>query len=295
VDVAQIEEVDVIWDKPALHDCISPDQHHSFDYCIASHVIEHIPDPIRFLRSLETLFTPRGLLSLAVPDKRFCFDAFKPISTTADWLAAHSAHRSGLRHSAKSRYENTAYNVVGPNEARAWGQHPIDDLRIFSPLAGAAAPFDQAAADADSPYQDCHAWYFTPSSFRLLLIELRALGKTRFVVESLSGAAGCEFFARLRLDPEAPAMPSDEQRLALMMCVLAEHAEQLSFVSPELWRKLSRALPADHPAPRTPFAHGSTLRSAARAGVWGALAGLKRALDDSSSRVVSRRDRAKQP
>ena len=35
-----------------------------------SHVLEHIPDPVAFLRSLRTHLTPDGLLYIAVPDIR---------------------------------------------------------------------------------------------------------------------------------------------------------------------------------------------------------------------------------
>jgi len=33
---------------------------------------------VRFYQSLQRLVQPDGFLSLAIPDKRFCFDFFKP-------------------------------------------------------------------------------------------------------------------------------------------------------------------------------------------------------------------------
>lgn len=101
VDVARIEHVDVVWNDAALHECFAPEHHHAFDYCLASHVIEHIPDLITFLRSFETLLAAGGVLSLAVPDKRYCFDVCKPFSTTAAVLAAHTDAPKMTRHSPR--------------------------------------------------------------------------------------------------------------------------------------------------------------------------------------------------
>ncbi len=45
-----------------------------FDYVIASHVIEHIPDTIGWLDDLTHVLRVGGILSLVIPDKRYCFD-----------------------------------------------------------------------------------------------------------------------------------------------------------------------------------------------------------------------------
>lgn len=57
------------------------------DLIIANHVIEHTP--IRWLQNLRAVAAPGGRLFLSVPDRRFTFDYFKPISDTVDWLRAH--------------------------------------------------------------------------------------------------------------------------------------------------------------------------------------------------------------
>jgi len=57
-----------------------------FDYCLASHVIEHIPNPIAFFQSIAHLLKPGGVLSLAVPDKRYTFDFFQPAASVFAWL-----------------------------------------------------------------------------------------------------------------------------------------------------------------------------------------------------------------
>ena len=81
VDIAQIETVDhVLKGGKTLADCIGKPG--AFDVVVASHVIEHTPDMLGFLQSCETLLSPGGVLLLAVPDKRNCFDVLQPLSST---------------------------------------------------------------------------------------------------------------------------------------------------------------------------------------------------------------------
>lgn len=47
----------------------------SFDFVVANHVIEHVSRPIRALAEWHRILRPGGLLLMAVPDKRFTFDA----------------------------------------------------------------------------------------------------------------------------------------------------------------------------------------------------------------------------
>lgn len=44
------------------------------DFIIASHVLEHLPSPLKALRSWYEALRPGGSLLLKVPDKRFTFD-----------------------------------------------------------------------------------------------------------------------------------------------------------------------------------------------------------------------------
>jgi SAM-dependent methyltransferase len=56
-----------------------------FGYVVLCHVVEHVPDPIRFLNETAELLEPGGVLFLAIPDKRRTQDAERP-STTLDQL-----------------------------------------------------------------------------------------------------------------------------------------------------------------------------------------------------------------
>jgi len=86
VNVGLIEQVDFVWTEGKLSDAVPTEHHGTFDVFMASHVIEHIPDLIGFLSSAEVLCRPGAKMILAVPDKRVCFDFFRPLSTTGDAL-----------------------------------------------------------------------------------------------------------------------------------------------------------------------------------------------------------------
>ncbi|MEW6268368.1 MAG: methyltransferase domain-containing protein [Thermodesulfobacteriota bacterium] len=60
-----------------------------FDYVVLCHVLEHVPDPIRFLNEIAELLRPGGVLVLAIPDKRHTPDASRPSSTVEQLLESH--------------------------------------------------------------------------------------------------------------------------------------------------------------------------------------------------------------
>jgi predicted SAM-dependent methyltransferase len=55
-----------------------------FDYVIASHVLEHMPNLLNFFFDVQNILTEDGELIIIYPDKRFCFDHFRSESKFAD-------------------------------------------------------------------------------------------------------------------------------------------------------------------------------------------------------------------
>jgi predicted SAM-dependent methyltransferase len=55
------------------------------DFVIANHFIEHCQNPIQTFQNLFRVLKPGGILYVAVPDKRFTFDADRP-STTVEHI-----------------------------------------------------------------------------------------------------------------------------------------------------------------------------------------------------------------
>lgn len=61
-----------------------------FDLVLASHVIEHVPDPLGWFEQMGKILKPEGLLSLIVPDRRFTFDVLRRETTWTDLLAHYT-------------------------------------------------------------------------------------------------------------------------------------------------------------------------------------------------------------
>ena len=228
----RIEDVDFVWTSGAMLDAVPSDLHGTFDAFIASHVIEHTTDLVGFLDAAATLLTPTGVVVLAVPDKRYCFDYFRPLTTTGDVLEAHAARRS--RHTRRAIFNHVAY-VVKNGGTGAWGQAPMQAIDFFHSIDQAGDVLSTVGEGPSSPYVDTHAWQFTPASFELLLLELARLGETDWLVERITPATGCEFYAWLRRGGQAamagltaPAL--DSQRLALLKRTLLEVQAQVDFL-----------------------------------------------------------------
>ena len=231
VEIAAIEHVDGVWHGGRLDSAVPPALHGTFDRLIASHVIEHIPDIVTFLDSAQALLTPDGTLALAVPDKRYCFDALKPITTTGDILAAHDPNGPG-RHKKRTLFNQVAYSVAMDDQP-AWGQHPVHSAKFMNSLADAVA-FHAAASEApDSAYVDAHAWQFTPAAFQLAILELAEAGLIDWRVAECSPAQGSEFIVTLhRGRPAWPdAAQREARRMELLLAILVEQREQIDYAA----------------------------------------------------------------
>jgi len=230
VNVSNIEKVDYVWHGGPIHELVPADQLGSYDVLIASHVIEHLPDPIGFMTSAQKLLHPeRGMVALAVPDKRWCFDYLKQVSSTGQFLAAH--RMGAQRHGPATRFDHSAY-IAFDNGRGGWGREHLTGLQLADTLDHAYQQFQMWTDEPSAPYVDCHAWHFTPSSFALLILEASAVGLIDWRVDWLMPRSGVEFLARLVRGRETFASPAvrDARRLELLKQILLDLREQTDWL-----------------------------------------------------------------
>jgi hypothetical protein len=208
VDVSKIEDVDYILDSKGLFAAIN--QEEKFDFIVASHVIEHIPNPIAFLIDCARLLKEDGVLSLVVPDKRYCFDALKPCSTTGDLLQAHLEGRT--RHAPGTIFDAYALHCKN-GDSIVWNvNHGMSALSFVHSL-GESHALMKRYIDSEE-YTDVHAWQFTPASFRLIISDLVSMNIVPFVAASFFDTADYEFHISLRKN-SAPKAEDPELRMKL--------------------------------------------------------------------------------
>ena len=224
----RIEDVDVVWNSGQMHDAVRARTLNSYDAIIASHSLEHMPDAIGFLLSCEELIKQDGVIKLALPDKRCCFDFFSGLSTSGDMLSAH--HNKDRVHSKRTSFNEVAYAVRNKGRGGWSIADKVTNLELVWPLDHAYNVFRRASATNEGPYYDFHAWKFTPSSFALIVEEIGYLGVLGLRIAEISVTITHEFFVTLKkaFGPRPNSTEFNIRRLALLKASMTEFSEQMS-------------------------------------------------------------------
>jgi hypothetical protein len=150
-----------------------------FDWVLASHVVEHVPDLVGWLAQLAEILVDDGTVILLVPDRRFCFDARRTASTVGQALEAYD--EGDLTPSVRAVFDHfrTAVHV---QTDRLWlGEIPGPDRRIHT--------FEEAVGNLErarsGEYIDSHVWTFTPGELVDVLDDLGRLGVLDFAIRDI--------------------------------------------------------------------------------------------------------------
>jgi len=220
VDVEQIVDVSYVWGKQSLPEAVGDER---FDYVIASHVIEHVPDTIGWLREIAAVLVPGGVLSLAIPDKRYTFDCLRQCTTFADLVDAcmekrrHPSFRQVLDHFSEAaavpaavtthdiwmgRYTEEEVPNAHPDLIRGMCE---DELRHY-----------YQEITAGLLYMDVHCHVFTPRTFIKILERLAGVDMLEYRVAAFydTSLGEIEFFVTLEKLP--PDLTAAERRSAIL-------------------------------------------------------------------------------
>jgi SAM-dependent methyltransferase len=205
--VKLIEDVDIVGSSIAIGDLVEArGEAGTFDYIVSSHNFEHLPNPIRFLNGCTNVLKPGGILSMAIPDHRVCFDYFRPITRLSDWIQSfhNDQQKPTLAHVFEGRVAFAHYTNGSQKRHDFFPTTPAEtvgcDIKLAEEWdfwASRVRKQELGNGIGDDEYFDTHCSVFTPSSFELLVRDCGFLGLTSFaIVEVVS--EGFEFHAHLR-------------------------------------------------------------------------------------------------
>lgn len=195
VDIREIVQVDFVYSGSKLSETINEIK--SLDYVIASHVGEHIPDFISWMIECRTVLRSDGLLVLFLPDKRFCWDAMRPISRASDMIKAH--RKKLTRPNLKMIWQAKTQAVSFGNKITWYTfskPNPQDKFQPVKNTRDLVSSFLRYLIKRE--YLDVHCWVFTSETFQDLIDELGKQKLCDFEVEAVYGPEGNEFIAILR-------------------------------------------------------------------------------------------------
>jgi hypothetical protein len=154
--------VDIVADGRPLRELVADKL--PLDYVVASHVVEHVPDLIGWLKDIWSCLAPGGILAMWAPDKRFTFDLFRPLSRREEIAAAYLERRT--RPGLRCIMDHFA-GVVNVECWYLWEDYTVarDSQYAHSPIFLEIAARDYAAGS----HIDCHSWVFTPWHFLTLM------------------------------------------------------------------------------------------------------------------------------
>jgi len=137
-----------------------------FGLIVASHVIEHVPNLIGWLNDIESILHEDGIVQLAIPDKRYCFDFRRRLTDISDIIGAYLENRK--KPAPGIVYEHFLYvpNEICNDPVKHHRGKVSQEFTITPPYHDVAMTFAQQSL---TKYVDTHCWVWTPESFTKLM------------------------------------------------------------------------------------------------------------------------------
>jgi len=133
-----------------------------FDYVVASHVLEHVPDFFGWLRDLAKILNEGGCLFAVVPDREFTFDRLRPLTSLGELM---ENDRRGLQKPSYTAAFDQRFYHVDVRAADVWACRGTErspaQARTFDPRQA-----HEFGIRAESHYVDVHCSVFDPWSFQ---------------------------------------------------------------------------------------------------------------------------------
>lgn len=223
VDKSAIVNVDYIWSgSGSLAEVIKTGE--LFEYAIASHVIEHVPNIVCWFFGIADVLTPGAVFNLAIPDKRYTFDVRRKLTTLGEVVESHLLQ---FTHPSIRQMFDHCYDAVAIEPGAVWKNDvDIKNIPRFCGDNALQLAYDQALEILKTHrYYDSHCLIVTPLSFLRLIEGLSRLHLFPFILRDFHGTkvGDFEFFANFERPKEMRASELREQQLS----ILASYKEKL--------------------------------------------------------------------
>lgn len=204
----RIVDVGYVWNGGPMSAAIGDGRR--FDLVVASHVFEHLADPVGWLLDARNLLADDGRIFLVLPDRRFTFDIKRSDSTLTDWVGWHL--RKLQKPSPDQVFDHFAQVCTVPAD-RAW--RGAADAE-FKAMYETRVAYDLAASvAAEDRYVDVHCSVFTPHRFVGLCRELGRLNLFPYRIGAFrpTQADDIEFFVLLQAYDDRSVPAIDQAKL----------------------------------------------------------------------------------
>jgi len=216
IDESKIVDITYVLGSKTLPEAVGAETF--FDYVIASHVIEHVPNLIGWLDEIFSILKPGGVLSLMIPDKRFTFDIRRRCTNIVDVVDAHihQLKKPSPRH-VYDHFSN--FMEVDCHKVWAEGNTGLAKMADNNPGTGLDMALNSFVSDH---YYDSHCWVFTPYSFFELLKDMASIDLFQFEVIDFNDTNNNEFEFYVSLKKPIEAQQKDKSHIINSIPVLPE-------------------------------------------------------------------------
>jgi SAM-dependent methyltransferase len=153
-----------------------------FDYILMSHVIEHIPEIIKFFLDISKVLKNDGKVCLTIPDKRYCFDHYRCPTSFAE---CYDVYRRGMPNNPLRVLDFCSGYTI--NDPVFWWNNPTNYEHIAQDDSRFTDALSNYNAALHGDYIDVHFSVFTPETFLLLVYNLTRFSLFPFVVVEFYG------------------------------------------------------------------------------------------------------------
>jgi len=172
-------------DRPMINDSIADTlaKDAPLDYLVASQVMEHVPNPIRWMSEIAAVLRVGGILAISLPDRRATFDFYREETRASDWIATYLQDltlpdvRAVYDHHSQATAVNMHWAIP---KGSATPDEIVRGRGAVRPIVVAADAMALTRAAQSGQYLDVHCWVFTPPSFLLAMAQIAAEGLLSF-------------------------------------------------------------------------------------------------------------------